>query len=44
MTGIVSGKGGVKDLFSRMGRAGVPVRWYGVLLIPPALVFAVFFL
>jgi len=43
MTGIVSGKAGVKDLFARMRRGRVPVRWYGVLLIPPALVFAVLF-
>ena len=43
MTGIVSGKDGVKDLFARMGRGRVPVRWYGVLLIPPGLVFAVLY-
>jgi membrane protease YdiL (CAAX protease family) len=43
MTRVVSGKDGVKDLFARMGRGRVPVRWYGVLLIPPALVFAVLF-
>ena len=43
MTGIVSGKAGVKELFRRMGRGRVPVRWYGALLIPPALVFGVLF-
>lgn len=43
MTRIVSRKDGVKDLFARMRRGRVPARWYGVLLIPPVLVFAVLF-
>ncbi len=43
MTRIVHGRDGVKDLFARMGRARVPVRWYGILLIPPALVLGVLF-
>jgi hypothetical protein len=44
MTRIVSRGEGVKDLFTRMQRARVPGRWYGVLLIPPVIVFAVPFL
>jgi membrane protease YdiL (CAAX protease family) len=43
MTWIVSGKDGVREIFARMRRGRVPVRWYWVLLIPPALVFAVLF-
>lgn len=43
MTRIVSGKEGAKDLFAGMRRVRVPARWYGMLLIPPALVLAVLF-
>ena len=43
MTRIVSRRDGVKDLFTRMRRARVPGRWYGVLLIPPVLVLSVLF-
>jgi len=43
MTGIVSGKDGLKDLFARMRRGRVPARWYGVLLIPPVLVLTVLY-
>lgn len=43
MTGIVGGRAGLRDLLARMGRVRVPAKWYAVLLIPPALVFAVLF-
>lgn len=41
LTWLTDGKGGLKDLFSRMRRVHVPARWYGALLIPPALVLTV---
>jgi CAAX amino terminal protease family. len=41
LTWITDGKNGVKDLLSRMRRVRIPVRWYGALLIPPALILTV---
>jgi uncharacterized protein len=44
LTRIVDGKSGVRDLFSRMFRRRFPMRWYAVLLIPPALVLTILFI
>jgi hypothetical protein len=41
LTGVVDGRVRVRQLFSQMLLARVPLRWYATLLIPPALVFAV---
>jgi hypothetical protein len=43
LTWATGGRGGLKDLLSRMGRIRVSVGWYATLLIPPALVMAVLF-
>jgi uncharacterized protein len=43
LTWKVDGRTGLHDLFSRMFRWRVPVRWYAALLIPPALVVTVLF-
>ncbi len=42
-TSIVDGRGGLRNLFSRMGRWHVPVRWYATVLICPVLLLAVLF-
>jgi membrane protease YdiL (CAAX protease family) len=41
LTRIVDGKGGLRDLFSRIFLARVPAGWYTALLIPPVLVLTV---
>ena len=42
LTGILDGRSGLRNLFSRMGRWQVGARWYAVaLLTPPVLVLAV---
>lgn len=43
LTGIVAGKPGLRDLFSKMLRAGIGPRWYLPLLIPPALILSLLF-
>ena len=41
LTWVVDGTNGLRDLFSRMRRVRVPLRWYAPLLIPPVLVLTV---
>jgi len=41
LTGVVAGRAGVQDLFSRVGRWRVNPFWYPVVFIPPVLILAV---
>jgi membrane protease YdiL (CAAX protease family) len=41
MTRLVDGSAGIRKLFSSIARARAGIGWYGVLLLPPALVLAV---
>ena len=41
LTRLVDGPTGLRDLFSRMRRVRVPLRWYAALLIPPVFVLTV---
>jgi membrane protease YdiL (CAAX protease family) len=43
LTGIVAGKAGLRDLLSRLLRAGIRPHWYATLLIPPVLVLTLLF-
>jgi len=43
LTWFIDGSIGLRDLFSRMRRIGVPARWFAALLIPPVLVLTVLF-
>src|SRR5215467_3333720 len=38
MSRVTGGREGTKDLFERIGRWRVGLRWYAVLLIPPTMV------
>jgi membrane protease YdiL (CAAX protease family) len=41
LTGLIDGRRGLRDLFSRIGRWRAGARWYAPLLIPLALILAV---
>lgn len=41
LTRLHDGPGGLRRLFSSMGRIRLPLRWFGALLIPPALILAI---
>ena len=41
LTRMVDGKAGLRELFSRMFRARLPLRWYATLVIPPVLVLGI---
>lgn len=45
MTAVIDGKRGLRDLFSRMGKWRVGIRWYAAaVLIPPILITVVLFI
>ncbi len=44
LTGLVDGTSGLRELFSRMCRVRVALRWYAALLIPPAVMLSVLLL
>jgi membrane protease YdiL (CAAX protease family) len=41
LTRLLGGRAGLRDLFARMRRISFGIRWYAILLLPPALVFTV---
>jgi membrane protease YdiL (CAAX protease family) len=41
LTKLLDGRAGVAELFARMCEISFGVRWYGLLIVPPALVFTV---
>jgi len=41
MTRVMEGKSGLRDLRSRLFRTRLPLRWYAMLLLPPALILSV---
>jgi uncharacterized protein len=41
LTSLLDGRAGPADLFARMRNVSFGLRWYGMLLVPPALVFTV---
>jgi|SRR5919109_477126 membrane protease YdiL (CAAX protease family) len=41
LTRLLDGPAGMRDLLSRMGRIRVPLRWYGVLLIPSCVILVI---
>jgi len=41
MTWVVEGKSGLRDLRSRLFRTRLPLSWYAMLLLPPALILSV---
>lgn len=41
LTKLLDGRAGLGELFARMRRTSFDVRWYAMLLVPPALVFAI---
>jgi len=43
LTRMVDGASGLQELFSRMARWKLPLRWYVTLLVPPALIACVLF-
>jgi membrane protease YdiL (CAAX protease family) len=41
LTRVLDGRAGIAELFARMRVISFGIRWYGMLLVPPALVFTV---
>ena len=41
LAGVVDGRGGLRDLLSRMFLARLPARWYATLILPPILLLSV---